>query len=1051
MEPVDDPYRHEAKRRRLDTCQSSDASSFVERTEGPDDWSPAGYDPAFALSIAHLPVSTGALPTWLPAQYHISVGLEDQNILPMTTNLHAPPNHLISQSHETLDLNGVGSFDIQFAANEHPCGFPNSALWTNPLSHVPMESLAVSNFYQVPEQLLQAELHALAQAPYELYPTSSYQPPVISEQSSKSLPTAVWVDIVQKPDEIEVSQPSPDQGGIVCFGMISGVSGRCERRISEKDQSVYEVQLNSSASFCAIDNPLMKGMILSDHGQMIQGLLDEPAINLFASCTPHGELSTRKTLKCSSQISCVLDITVYGPWELFEQIGIWFQEYGAYLQDPRVCHMNVKYCNPHRLSSEDFESCLLLSQVVSHTNASSCLQDITEGPELLDILSSNVDLEETPQPKAIRAILQSHQKKALTFLLRREKGWAFDGHQSDIWEKVDTDQGRFFVNRVSAAHQTEEPPQFYGGIIADPMGLGKTLTMISLAATDLESDMNNELHMEIDDEKANAVPATLIIVPPPLLGTWEDQLAEHVVQGSMEWRCHYGKNRFVDKNELNSVNVVLTTYHTVSAEWKTGNSILFSVRWRRIVLDEAHYIRNGNSRMAHSICALDSVARWAVTGTPIQNRLADLATLLRFIRAHPYTDPKVFDTDISRFWKSGKDEEAVRRLKHLSACLLLRRPKATINLPQRRDMRCPVDFSREERALYDEIREQAVSKIEEVLQNNSEASRAGGYVNVLQQIESLRLVCDLGLYYHSRHQNLQHLMAEATDWASVAQETFNVQRGMGPMVCAQCSSTLELTETLFDDSTSVNTSPEFSRCLRYVCGDCIHKLGRANHIALCRHKPSCPTAPVSISTSVFEDVSSLISPQIKNLPTGIPSKVKALITDIKSLPPDAKCVVFSTWRLTLDVIEAGLDQGSLSSIRFDGKVPQKDRQSVIEKFKTDPNLRVMLLTLSCGAVGLTLTVASRAYLMEPHWNPTLEEQALARIHRIGQTREVTTVRFYMRDSFEEQVMEVQESKKNLAGVLLSLHDGGRMDDSIGTLQVSDWDTALLKNSLLMHP
>lgn len=87
-----------------------------------------------------------------------------------------------------------------------------------------------------------------------------------------------------------------------------------------------------------------------------------------------------------------------------------------------------------------------------------------------------------------------------------------------------------------------------------------------------------------------------------------------------------------------------------------------------------------------------------------------------------------------------------------------------------------------------------------------------------------------------------------------------------------------------------------------------------------------------------------------------------------------------------------------------------------------------------------------------HRNPTLEEQALARIHRIGQTREVTTVRFYVRDSFEEvsqffirtwycllmlfqRVMEVQESKKNLAGVLLSAHDGGQADDSLGGLQV----------------
>ncbi|KAK4071004.1 uncharacterized protein Triagg1_6371 [Trichoderma aggressivum f. europaeum] len=812
MEPDDDPHRHEAKRQRLDEAPSSHTSSFVRRAEEPGNLSPATYEHAPSLFTGELPVSTGVLstwpPTWLPVQYPISVGFGYQPIFPIAPNFHAQQNYWTSQPRETLGLHGVGSYDMQFAANAYPCGFPNSVPWANPLSRVPMGSLALSNIHQAHGQLLQAEPLGLIQPPGELYPTSSYQAAIISEQSSESPSTGTCIDIVQEPDEVEEPQSNTDQEMLVCFGMISGIS--------------------------------------------------------------------------------------------------------------------------------------------------SCLQDITEGPELLDMLSSNVDLEETPQPKAIRAILQSHQKKALTFLLRREKGWAFDDHQSDIWGKADTHQGQFFVNRVSNTHQPEEPPQFYGGIIADPMGLGKTLTMISLAATDLDSDVNNGVHMDIDEEQDDAVTTTLIIVPPPLLGTWEEQLAEHVVEGSMVWRCHHGKSRFVDKSELDGVNVVLTTYYTVSAEWRTGNSILFSVRWRRIVLDEAHYIRNGTSRMAHSICALESVARWAVTGTPIQNRLADLSTLLRFIRAHPYTDPKAFDTDISRFWKSGKDEEAVRRLKHLSTSLLLRRPKATIHLPQRRDMRCPVDFSREERALYDEIREQAVSKIEEVLQNSSEVSRTGGYANVLQRVESLRLICDLGLYYHSRHQNLQHLMAEATDWASVAQETFNVQRGMGPMVCAQCSSTLELTET------------------------------------------------------------------IKNLSTGIPSKVKALITDIRSLPPDTKCVVFSTWRLTLDVIKAGLDQASISSIRFDGKWGKWLFDRILLSWLTFPSL--------------TLTVASRAYLMEPHWNPTLEEQALARIHRIGQTQEVTTVRFYMRDSFEEQVAELQESKKNLAGVLLSPHDGGRMDDSLGTLQ-----------------
>lgn len=71
---------------------------------------------------------------------------------------------------------------------------------------------------------------------------------------------------------------------------------------------------------------------------------------------------------------------------------------------------------------------------------------------------------------------------------------------------------------------------------------------------------------------------------------------------------------------------------------------------------------------------------------PIQNHLNDLATLFKFIRAYPYADRRCFDTDISRLWESGEYQEALKRLKRLSACLILRRVKGTISLPPRRDM-----------------------------------------------------------------------------------------------------------------------------------------------------------------------------------------------------------------------------------------------------------------------------------------------------------------------------------------------------------------------------
>ncbi|KAM6534447.1 hypothetical protein FALCPG4_004084 [Fusarium falciforme] len=97
-------------------------------------------------------------------------------------------------------------------------------------------------------------------------------------------------------------------------------------------------------------------------------------------------------------------------------------------------------------------------------------------------------------------------------MLRREQGWAFYDKRPDVWEMRDTDQSRTFLNRISNAYQYEEPPQCYGGIIADPMGLGKTLTMIALAATDLDG---NNTDMDTSEDCQQSVSATLVVVPPP--------------------------------------------------------------------------------------------------------------------------------------------------------------------------------------------------------------------------------------------------------------------------------------------------------------------------------------------------------------------------------------------------------------------------------------------------------------------------------------------------------------------------------------------------------
>jgi SNF2 family DNA or RNA helicase len=297
-----------------------------------------------------------------------------------------------------------------------------------------------------------------------------------------------------------------------------------------------------------------------------------------------------------------------------------------------------------------------------------------------------------------------------------------------------------------------------------------------------------------------------------------------------------------------------------------------------------HFIRNVNSRMARAVCSIDAISRWAVTGTPIQNRLGDLAALLKFIRVHPYDDLKRFDTDISQLWKSGEDEEAVKRLKRLSACLLLRRAKGTVQLPPRHDLQCPVDFTREERSVYEKMRDQVITKVDEALHRNSETSRVGAYVNVLQQIESLRLFCDLGLTYNSRHSNPGQSLPESSDWNNIAQQTFNVQREMGPITCLQCSSVLDITESVYDDNTTPQISPLYSECLRFICGECVRKLHRSRSSTSCGHTPPCSLVTISTSNNLLEDVSNQIISQCQPENSLLPSKVEALLSDLSTLP-----------------------------------------------------------------------------------------------------------------------------------------------------------------------
>ncbi|KAL7936951.1 SNF2 family N-terminal domain-containing protein [Trichoderma chlorosporum] len=799
----------------------------------------------------------------------------------------------------------------------------------------------------------------------------------------------------------------------------------------------FPVHLDDPRTFHCVSDATIKGQIDPGFAYITDALLDEEDLELEITCSVEAIQPSKVKIVTPLSSSCRLKVTLFGPSCLFEEVGSFFEDHKLYLQDPVDCSRNALYRNPHKLSADSGTSLWTSDLVKEHENYA-MIENMQPRPELIDVLNSQEDLVETNQPGSIRSKMKRHQLQALTFMLQREQGWAWDGSRTDLWECLFENTGSYFVNRVSDAVQAEPPRQFFGGIIADPMGLGKTLSMISLIASDLlvdRSDPNSITGANAEESSGR----TLIVVPPPLLDSWEEQLKQHVFANSIPWRRHHGKFRVTSVSDLEASLVVLTTYHTISSEWN-GNSdqqpsFLFSTRWRRIILDEAHFIRNSDSRMSRAICSMNSVSRWAVTGTPIQNRLSDLTALLKFLQVYPYADEHKFNADISHLWKIGKIDEAVKRLKRLAGCILLRRPKTVIQLPPRHDLQHFVELDQRERDLYQAFKMHTLSHIEQALSANFKLGGAHSYANMLQRIEAMRMICNLGLYYKVRYDLETYNEQTSQNWMIVAQKIFNIRRGMSSIQCRLCYCLADSTENAIYES-GLSAMSIFSQCLEFVCSTCVSVRSHADVLKCCSHDAPCPFA--TISTDIFEtdDMPNITINQFSN---GLPTKVSMLISDLQSQPHDVKCVVFSWWRTTLEIIEVGLKHACIPCLRFDGKVAQKDRHSVIEQFRKDPTIRVLLVTLSCGAP-LHVNDNEKLVLTFFNRNPTIEDQALARIHRIGQTKEVTTIRFIVRDSFEERVVELQKSKTDLAEVIHRQHDSNQPD---GTRRPLEWLKALI--------
>ncbi|PHT52632.1 hypothetical protein CQW23_07094 [Capsicum baccatum] len=678
-------------------------------------------------------------------------------------------------------------------------------------------------------------------------------------------------------------------------------------------------------------------------------------------------------------------------------------------------------------------------------------RDIDEIFKMLDDkVSKKEELKALEPPKnIIKSKLLLHQKEGLWWLVQREKSEELPL----FWEEKEGN----YVNVLTNYSSDKRPEPIRGGIFADDMGLGKTLTLLSLIALDKCGDVFSSIkcgyliserddglneeedtcaasfskrnRRERDSRKANNSRKkqkiehphtlqvkgktvfspdrrsgnsnsgpTLVVCPPAVFSSWTSQIEEHTKPGSLKSYIYYGE-RTGDANELEKYDIVLTTYSILASEDTWIDSPIKKIEWWRVILDEAHVIKNVNAQQSRAVNNLKAIRRWVVTGTPIQNNSFDLYSLMAFLRFEPLSIKDYWNSLIQRPLAQG-DEKGVSRLQVLMSTMSLRRTKekALTGLPSKSIETFFVELSGEEREIYDQMESEAKKIVKQYISSDNSMKN---YWTVLSVIVRLRQICvDLALCPSDLRSLLpSNKIGDVQSCPQLLDKMLAALQDDEGIDCPIC---------IFPPTNSVITC-----CGHIFCKSCILK-------TIKRAKPCCPLCRHSLTESdlFFCPPEASYAANSGSLSTAS-SKVNALLKLLvasRDESPSRKSIVFSQFRKMLLLLEEPLKAAGFKILRLDGSMNAKKRCQVIKTFDipAPEGPTILLASLKASGAGINLTAATRVYLVEPWWNPAVEEQAMDRVHRIGQKEDVKIVRMIARSTIEERILELQEKKKLLA-------------------------------------
>lgn len=303
-----------------------------------------------------------------------------------------------------------------------------------------------------------------------------------------------------------------------------------------------------------------------------------------------------------------------------------------------------------------------------------------------------------------------------------------------------------------------------GGLLADDMGLGKTLQTVSLILTNQKPEKDGpgwKKHFE------GIQKTTLVVAPLALIRQWEHEIKDKVERShGLKVLVHHGPQRTKNFKDLALYDVVITTFQILVSEHGSSSDApdgvkagCFGLHWWRVVLDEAHTIKNRNAKATKACYALRSEYRWCLSGTPMQNNLDELQSLVKFLRIKPYDDLREWKEQIDKPLKSGKGHLAIRRLHSLLRCFMKRRTKEILKedgalnpggkpsaegestttgfkVTQRKVVTVAAELSAAERRFYDRLEQRADRSMEMMMTNKV------NYASAFTLLLRLRQTCN---------------------------------------------------------------------------------------------------------------------------------------------------------------------------------------------------------------------------------------------------------------------------------------------------------------------